>query len=153
MIRTATLFWVLLVAVTGVLVFTTSEKVHDARGHLQAVQRDIVKEEENLRVLKAEWSYLNRPERLEQLARAYLPMQPAGSEQLAAAVRLPGTPPVPHTAAPPVKPPPPKMLVSHAPAPADPMPVQPPKLENNSLSDPPSQSRDFSAVLGGLAGP
>jgi hypothetical protein len=55
--------------------------VHDHREKLAALTRDIGREEESLRVLQAEWSYLNQPRRLEKLAKQYLKLAPLKGAQ------------------------------------------------------------------------
>jgi len=79
--RKSTLLWLVLAAFCGTVLFHTSQKVHDEREKLAALDVSIGKEEESLRVLNAEWSYLNQPERLEKLARTYLNMTPLKGSQ------------------------------------------------------------------------
>ena len=47
-----------------------------------------------IRVLQAEWSYLNDPSRLEALARKHLPMGPASPSQIVGLDQVPGKLPV-----------------------------------------------------------
>jgi hypothetical protein len=70
--RKTTLLWLILSAFLGTALFHTSQKVHDDREKLATIEASIGKEEESLRVLNAEWSYLNQPARLEKLAKTYL---------------------------------------------------------------------------------
>lgn len=81
--RKATIFWLCLAAVCGTLLFHTSQEVTDGRSDLRKMEREVLREEESLRVLQAEWSYLNQPERLEKLAREYLELQPLNGKQFA----------------------------------------------------------------------
>lgn len=81
--RKATIFWLCLAAVCGTLLFHTSQEVTDGRSALRKMEREVLREEESLRVLQAEWSYLNQPERLEKLAREYLELQPLNGKQFA----------------------------------------------------------------------
>lgn len=81
--RKATIFWLSLAAVCGTLLFHTSQEVTDGRTTLRAMERELLREEESLRVLQAEWSYLNQPERLEKLAREYLDLAPLTGKQFA----------------------------------------------------------------------
>lgn len=81
--RKATIFWLSLAAVCGTLLFHTSQEVTDGRTALRNMERDLLREEESLRVLQAEWSYLNQPERLEKLAREYLELSPLNGKQFA----------------------------------------------------------------------
>lgn len=79
----ATVFWLALAVLCGTLLFHTSQQVTDGRTALRAMEREVLREEESLRVLQAEWSYLNQPERLEKLAREYLDLQPLNGRQFA----------------------------------------------------------------------
>ncbi len=81
--RKATLFWLGMAALCGTILFHTSQEASDARQRLRVVERDMLREEESLRVLHAEWSYLNQPERLEKLAREHLQLQPLQGRQFA----------------------------------------------------------------------
>ncbi len=81
--RKATIFWLCLAALCGTLLFHTSQEVTDGRTALGKMEREVLREEESLRVLQAEWSYLNQPERLEKLAREYLDLQPLNGKQFA----------------------------------------------------------------------
>jgi cell division protein FtsL len=79
--RKTTLLWLVLAAFCGTVLFHTSQRVHDEREKLAALETSIGKEEESLRVLSAEWSYLNQPARLEKLAKTYLNMAPLKGSQ------------------------------------------------------------------------
>ncbi len=79
--RKSTLLWLVLSAFLGTIVFHTSQKVHDERQKIAALNVSIGKEEESLRVLNAEWSYLNQPARLEKLAKTYLTLAPLKGSQ------------------------------------------------------------------------
>lgn len=54
---------------------------------LVEVKRQITMEKEALHVLKAEWAYLNHPDRLKFLADQYLDMHYASGKQLALSVK------------------------------------------------------------------
>ena len=56
----------------GGALFYVSQKTRDARDDVITFNRKINQEEEAIRILKAEWSYLNRPQRLEKLAKRFL---------------------------------------------------------------------------------
>jgi cell division protein FtsL len=87
--RTLTLFGI----VTLILVcFGLYKGVYSAKAHERALQQlnaDIAKEAESLRVLKAEWSYLNQPERLQALARKHLSLAPTDPNQIVVMASLP----------------------------------------------------------------
>jgi hypothetical protein len=83
--RKSTLLWLLLAAFCGTALYHTSQRVHDRRQQLAVLEREAAREEESVRVLQAEWSYLNQPARLEKLARQYLRLAPLRGAQFAAA--------------------------------------------------------------------
>lgn len=67
MFRLSGFICIALAVICGTLLFWTSQSVQRAEYELaQTTQKD-AGEQESLRVLSAEWDYLNRPERLEQL--------------------------------------------------------------------------------------
>ena len=66
--------------------------VYAAKAHereLQALTAEIAKESEAIRVLRAEWSYLNQPERLQALARKHLALAPTNPNQIVVLASLP----------------------------------------------------------------
>lgn len=81
--RKSTIFWFALAGICGTVLFHTSQQVTDGRSALNRLDREILREEESIRVLKAEWSYLNQPERLEKLAAQYLELVPLTGRQFA----------------------------------------------------------------------
>ncbi len=89
-------------AVLGTALFLTSEQVQHTEKELAVVLENVSVEQDALRVLNAEWAYLNRPDRLEELSTTYLKLTPATANQLASTVDvlpnvftpiLPGTKP------------------------------------------------------------
>ena len=81
--RKSTLLCISLAIFCGGLLFTTSQKVTSGQTRLVALEKNLRREEESIRVLQAEWSYLNRPDRLEQLAREHLELTPLQGRQFA----------------------------------------------------------------------
>lgn len=66
--------------------------VYSAKAHERALQQlkaDIAKEAESIRALRAEWSYLNQPERLQALARKHLVLMPTNPNQIVVMASLP----------------------------------------------------------------
>ena len=80
-------FCVLLVM--GVLVFVTAQHMHQAQTNLQTLNRQIAQERDNLRVLQAEWTYLNNPDRLEKLATTLFGLEPLDGKQYVALAGMP----------------------------------------------------------------
>lgn len=56
----------------GALLFWTSQSVQQAEDKLSRLQKAVANETQAIRVLSAEWDYLNRPARLEALAAEHL---------------------------------------------------------------------------------
>jgi hypothetical protein len=81
--RKISLLWLLLAAISGGVLFHTSQQVNDGRQRLAVINEDIHKEDETIRVLQAEWSYLNQPDRLEKLSKQYLHLAPLNGRQFA----------------------------------------------------------------------
>ncbi len=69
MIRLASLFWLALVAVTGFATFKVKYAVQDIEDALNKVRRHTVAEQQEIHILRAEWTSLNQPERLADLNR------------------------------------------------------------------------------------
>jgi hypothetical protein len=87
--RKSTMLWLTLAAFSGAALFHTSQKVHDEREMMVKLNLAIAKEEESLRVLNAEWSYLNQPSRLEKLVKAHLKLAPMKGAQFVKAEDIP----------------------------------------------------------------
>ncbi len=81
--------WFALCVVVGGFLFLTTQRVNDGRQHLALLTQAIQTEEESLRVLQAEWSYLNQPDRLEKLSREYLQLSPMKGQQFARTASIP----------------------------------------------------------------
>lgn len=67
---------------TAGLLFWTSQSVQQAQKELRALKSSKHGELEMVRVLSSEWDYLNRPERLEELARTYLAFDNVGIDDM-----------------------------------------------------------------------
>lgn len=99
MMRKSTFFWLGMTVFSAAALFHTSQQVTDGREKLAVIEHDIRKEEETLRVLQAEWSYLNQPDRLEKLVREYLQLEPMKGRQFTHMENLEAAPPPEKTAA------------------------------------------------------
>lgn len=81
--RKTAMLWLVLAVTCGGMLFQTSQRVTDGRAQLAGIEAAARKEDEHLRVLQAEWSYLNQPDRLEKLSKQYLHLAPLKGKQFA----------------------------------------------------------------------
>lgn len=88
MFRLSGIFFMAIAVACASLLFWTSQSVQRAEEKLADISQYKYGEEETLRVLTAEWDYLNRPERLEKLTLENLDMDEshAQDEDFVAAV-------------------------------------------------------------------
>lgn len=80
------------VALLVLVSFELYNGVHRVKAQEQALvsmTAQIAREAEQIRVLKAEWSYLNQPDRLQALARRHLALAPTGAAQIVVLTSLP----------------------------------------------------------------
>lgn len=99
MMRLSTLLWALLVGVSGYVMFQVKYEVVQLEDELAHLDHRIDAGREQIRVLDAEWSFLNQPARLEQLAKRFLDLQPISAEQIGHLSQLPRRSPTPPAAA------------------------------------------------------
>lgn len=85
----ATVFWSVLAALVGFGLFHVKYQVQTLEDRLAKVNRAIVREQEQIHVLRAEWSYLDRPERIEQLAKKYLDLAAPKASQMGSIAQIP----------------------------------------------------------------
>ena len=91
MIRSHIMFWSLSVAAAVGVLFYTSHQTQELEAELEASHRAVIAEREAIRVLRAEWAYLNEPGRLRDLARQHTPLGPAMPIQI---ISRPGEVPI-----------------------------------------------------------
>ena len=82
--RPTTTASLILAAVAGAALFQVSFQVSALEDELRQANRNIERDRQAMRVLRAEWSYLNQPAQLEDLAKRYLRLQPIETAQLGA---------------------------------------------------------------------
>jgi cell division protein FtsL len=99
MMKSVTLVWILLAVVVAGTLFRVSYRVEHLQKHLAAVNKQIAQEQENIRVLDAEWTYLNQPSRLEALAHKYLGMNHTTAVQIVSLEQVPNKSVVPQVVA------------------------------------------------------
>ena len=89
MIRFVGVLGVALLALICFELYNGVSRVKSQERELATLKAQVVSEQEAIRVLKAEWSYLNQPERLQTLAREHLPLAPTGASQIVVLASLP----------------------------------------------------------------
>jgi hypothetical protein len=82
MSKLAVAFWLGLVAATGFTTFKVKYAVQDIEEELNRVRKHTIAEQQEARVLAAEWTYLTQPERLAELNRRFLQLAPVAMKQL-----------------------------------------------------------------------
>ena len=68
--------------VAAVGVYFVKYIVEDVQREVAKLETQVASEDESLHLLNAEWAYLNRPERLHELADKHLMLQPLDSRQI-----------------------------------------------------------------------
>ncbi|WP_417669940.1 cell division protein FtsL [Roseibium sp.] len=95
MVRYINIFFILLVVVGAAAVYDMKLAAKKSASHVAELQREIEAEREAIRHLKAEWSLLNQPERLQGLVdryNEYLQLQPLDVHQIVSPEELPARP-------------------------------------------------------------
>ncbi len=82
MTRLGAVFWLVLVLAAGFTTFKVKYAVQDIEDQLNRVRRQTIAEQQEIRVLTAEWTFLNQPERLAELNRRFLGLTPIAARQL-----------------------------------------------------------------------
>lgn len=88
MIRWSAFLWSVVGIVMAIVVFQVKYEVQELEGELAAANARILREQETVQVLRAEWSFLNRPARISELAERYLEVGPEGQPVIFAAAKL-----------------------------------------------------------------
>lgn len=81
--------WLLAGSVTALTLFQIKQEVLVLEQELQGLHRDILRKQEAIHVLEAEWSYLNSPDRLASLAERHLKLAPIPAERMIGFADLP----------------------------------------------------------------
>ena len=105
MIRLPTLFWLLIVSTAGFAMFAVKYEVQSVADQLARTVRQADDTEREIRVLDAEWAFLNRPDALAQMNQRLLSLGPIATKQLRTNIAdvamrpapLPAPPPSPPT--------------------------------------------------------
>ena len=89
--------WMAAALVTALLAFAQKHEARELKERLAVVEGELANRLENTRVLAAEWSYLNRPDRIRDLAQRHLEqLLPMSVRQFSSFVDIPFRPPSPN---------------------------------------------------------
>jgi hypothetical protein len=95
MTKLSVMFWLGLVLTSLFAMFAVKYGVQNLEDQLAHVRKQTIAEEQETRVLNAEWTYLNQPERLADLNRRFVQLVPITPRQLQQRVEdIPLRPPV-----------------------------------------------------------
>ena len=142
MIRIGALFWLVLVVAAGFVTFKVKYAVQDIEDELNRVRKHTIAEQQEIRVLTAEWTYLNQPERLAELNRRFLQLGPVATKQLQRTIEdIPFRPlPAPPPSAPP------DIVVAAAPEPSHPPAAAPAQSVAEPSPEAPSAASSASVL-------
>ena len=125
MTRLGIVFWLVLVLASGFTTFRVKHAVQDLEDEFARVRRQTIVEQQEIRVLNAEWTYLTQPERLAELNKRFLRLATVSTKQLRRGIEdIPLRPlaaapePLPAAANPEPAAPPVQLARADAPAPA-----------------------------------
>ncbi len=86
--RTTSLVILLVTVAVGIGLFMVKYRVQDLEDQLVGLNREIARDREAIRVLRAEWSHLNEPARLKSLAGRHLGMVPVSVGAIASRAEI-----------------------------------------------------------------
>ena len=75
--------WAIFILPIALGLFYVKHVVQNLEQDLTSLERSINSDKEEIHVLKAEWTYLSRPDRIKTLASAHLDLAPTESAQIA----------------------------------------------------------------------
>jgi len=82
MTRTIAIFWLCAALTAALGLYLLKHEVHGLERDLRQEQSAMLATQEAIHVLRAEWSYLNQPAHIAELARRHLGLVPLPSEQV-----------------------------------------------------------------------
>jgi cell division protein FtsL len=92
--RFVILCWLAAGSITALILFQIKQEVRDLEQQISTANGEILRDQEALHILEAEWSFLNNPARIAALAERHLGMGPIPAERIVAFddLPLPGAP-------------------------------------------------------------
>ncbi|NKB49449.1 MAG: hypothetical protein GKS02_08800 [Alphaproteobacteria bacterium] len=90
--RPATLIIFGLAVFAGAMLFGVAFEVSNLEDRLTGLNKEITRDRDAIHVLRAEWSYLNQPERLDGLSQRHLELRPLEGRQFSDIAALPMRP-------------------------------------------------------------
>ena len=92
MMRRGSPIWMVAAVGAAVAAFVIKYEVRSLEDELARLENELVDRREAIHVLRAEWSYLNRPDRLTELAERHLDLVPMAPAQMGVLVDVPYRP-------------------------------------------------------------
>ena len=89
MTRIAGFLFFLTAAGAALFLFHIKQEVREMEEELGIAHRNILRHQEAIQVLRTEWSYLNRPARIAELAERHLAMRPLATRQFVGFEEIP----------------------------------------------------------------
>ena len=80
--RAILIVWLVLLTLSAYGLFSIKYRVYDLKRDVAEVNRQLADEKNEIHVLKAEWTYLTKPERLRELASKHLGLEPVSVAQI-----------------------------------------------------------------------
>ncbi|MEQ8354880.1 MAG: hypothetical protein RH942_05035 [Kiloniellaceae bacterium] len=81
--------WLVAGSVAALVLFQIKQDVRGLEQEIAQTRSDILRDQEAVHILEAEWSYLNSPARISALAERYLEMAPIPAERVVGFADLP----------------------------------------------------------------
>ena len=72
--------WFIIFAIAALALYLVKYRVQDIKDDVDRLEAQLEAEDHAMRMLRAEWAYLNRPDRLQKLSDRYLKMQKLSPE-------------------------------------------------------------------------
>jgi len=87
--RLSILIWIAAIGALAGAQYHVSYQAQSLVRQMHKLDRETLEMQENIRILEAEWAYINHPDRLRELAAKYLPLEPLKGAQLASFGEVP----------------------------------------------------------------